>query len=197
MPKKAKGKKGGKPIRQPKQPVQSPSSSEGEDEEMVVIQGLIGRMEALEKARAVPSDEGGGPSGLPGRVPKRTQGVTRAQLLRSISDRLGALRNGGLPGPGLPASPDVPVVPVPMSPSPSPVVPDAPVPADPIPLEPAEPVVLDWPSRYFCNIPMGLQRSAGTKVLPRFPRHQHSTQQMLFACTIIILMLWWVDTVSG
>ncbi|XP_053162519.1 uncharacterized protein LOC128349727 isoform X2 [Hemicordylus capensis] len=142
MPKKAKGKKGGKPIRQPKRPAPSPSSSEGEDEEMVVIRGLIGRMEALEKARAVPSDEGGGPSGLPGRVPKRTRGVTRAQLLRSISDRLGALeRDGGLPGPGLPASPDVPVVPVPMSPSPLPVVPDAPVPADPTPLEPAEPVV--------------------------------------------------------
>ncbi|XP_053150380.1 uncharacterized protein LOC128344384 [Hemicordylus capensis] len=99
-------------------------------------------MEALEKARAVPSDEGGGPSGLPGRVPKRTRGVTCAQLLRSISDRFGALeRDVGLPGPALPASPDVPVVPVPMSPSPSPVVPDAPVPADPTPLEPAEPVV--------------------------------------------------------
>ncbi|XP_053099156.1 uncharacterized protein LOC128322256 isoform X1 [Hemicordylus capensis] len=52
MPRKAKEKTVGRPIKQPKRPAPPPSSSDEDDEEMVLIRGLINRMEALEKAKA-------------------------------------------------------------------------------------------------------------------------------------------------
>ncbi|XP_053103077.1 uncharacterized protein LOC128323632 [Hemicordylus capensis] len=142
MPGKAKGKKGGYPVRQPKRPAPPQSSSDEEDEEMTLIRGLIARMEALEKAKAAPSDKGAGPSGgggvPPPKVPRRTRGSVKSQLLTSLSSRLAALEDGlspAGPGPATPAlPPPAPEVPVPEPPSPLLPPPAAPVgqpPADP------------------------------------------------------------------
>ncbi|XP_053160909.1 basic proline-rich protein-like [Hemicordylus capensis] len=152
MPTKAKGKKGGKPVKQPKRPAPPPSSSDDEDDEMTLIRGLIGRMDALEKARGAPSDSGAGPSGgggvPPPKAPRRTRGATRSQLLKSISARLDALESGGAPaGPVPPSGPDdlpspvgiVPAGPAPVAPLPLPVDP-APVLPSPLLPSPAAPV---------------------------------------------------------
>ncbi|XP_053154958.1 uncharacterized protein LOC128346089 [Hemicordylus capensis] len=132
MPRKAKEKKGGWPIQQPKRPAPPPSSSDEEDEEMSLIHGLISRMEALEKARAMPSDKGDGPSGgggvPPPKVPRRTRGSVKSQLLTSLSSRLEALEKGGTPaGPVPPLEPEVPA-------TPSRQAPGQPTPALPLPL---------------------------------------------------------------
>ncbi|XP_053105220.1 uncharacterized protein LOC128324555 [Hemicordylus capensis] len=140
MPRKAKEKKGGRPVRPPKRPAPPPSSSEEEDEEMALIRGLITRMEALEKAKAAPSDPGAGPSGgggvPPPKVPRRTRGSARSQLLTSISSRLEALERGlnpsGLAPPGGPEAPSAPE-----GPAPAPPVPVLPSPVDPAPDVPA------------------------------------------------------------
>ncbi|XP_053107347.1 uncharacterized protein LOC128325702 [Hemicordylus capensis] len=147
MPGKAKGKKGGRPIRQPKQPAPPQSSSEEEDEEMTLIRGLIGRMEALEKAKAAPSDKGAGPSGgggvPPPKVPRRTRGSVKYQLLTSLSSRLDVLERGlnpTGPDPSAPALPlPVPEAPVPEAPSPS--LPAPAVPVEQPPLDPTGPLV--------------------------------------------------------
>ncbi|XP_053160914.1 uncharacterized protein LOC128349058 [Hemicordylus capensis] len=136
MSRKAKGKKGGRSIRQPKRPA-APPPSEDEDDEVGVIRALIGRMEALERARNVPSDPGGGPSGgggiPPPKVPRRTRGATRNQLLKSISSRLEALEKAGDPaGPDAPSEPAAPSLPSPDPPErPAPAQPPDPVPALP------------------------------------------------------------------
>ncbi|XP_053168255.1 uncharacterized protein LOC128352078 [Hemicordylus capensis] len=140
MPGKAKGKKGGRPVKQPKRPAPPQSSSEEEDEEMTLIRGLINRMEALEKAKAAPSDKGAGPSGVggvpPPKVPRRTRGSVKSQLLTSLSSRLAALEEGLNPaglGPSAPALPlPEPESPVPESPSPLLPPPAAPVVQPPV-----------------------------------------------------------------
>ncbi|XP_053167273.1 uncharacterized protein LOC128351611 [Hemicordylus capensis] len=146
MPRKAKEKKGGKPIRQSKRPAPPPSSSEEDDEEMVLIRGLINRMEALEKAKAVPSDKGAGPSGVvvPTKVLHRTRGTARTRLLKSFSNRLEALeKSGGPAGPVPSTEPVDPGMPMPsgLVPAlPSPAVPLPPLPVDQSPLDPAVPM---------------------------------------------------------
>ncbi|XP_053112304.1 uncharacterized protein LOC128327499 [Hemicordylus capensis] len=115
---------------------------------MGVIRALIGRMEALERARAVPLDPGAGPSGgggvPPPKVPRRTGGATRTQLLKSISSRLEALEKAGAPaGPDAPSEPAAPSLPSPDPPGqPAPARPPDPVPALPGPvlLQPVAPV---------------------------------------------------------
>ncbi|XP_053154681.1 uncharacterized protein LOC128345964 [Hemicordylus capensis] len=153
MPRKAKEKRGVRPIRQPRRPALPPSSSEEDDEEMGVIRSLINRMEALEKARGAPSDKGAGPSGgggvPPPKVPCRTRGSAWSQLLTSLSIRLEALEKGtdpaGPPPPGRPVAPSAPVgpppgqpVPVLPLPSPSDPVPELPLPSQPQPAAPVD-----------------------------------------------------------
>ncbi|XP_053107513.1 uncharacterized protein LOC128325774 isoform X3 [Hemicordylus capensis] len=101
-PRKAKGKAGGKPIKPPKRPAPQSSSSDEDDGEMTLIKGMIQRLEALERAKALPSDMGAGPSGKGGRT--RTRGAARTQLIDSLSVRLKAMEER-LSGPS-----DVPVV---------------------------------------------------------------------------------------
>ncbi|XP_053146440.1 uncharacterized protein LOC128342727 [Hemicordylus capensis] len=142
MPGKAKGKKGGKPVKPPKRPAPPPSSDEEDDQEMVLIRGLVQRMEALEKARAIPPpDKDAGPSGVPKPAPKRTRVAVRTQLLKSISDRLAALEHGAVPGgPAAPApTATLPGVPDPVVPVPVPDVLEPAAPIDPAPAAPAGP----------------------------------------------------------
>ncbi|XP_053138945.1 RNA-binding protein 12-like isoform X1 [Hemicordylus capensis] len=154
MPRKAKEKKGGRPIRPPKRPAAPPpSSSEDEDEEMGVIRALIGRMEALERARNVPSDPGAGTSGgggiPPPKVPRRTRGAARSQLLKSLSSRLEALEKAGAPaGPDTPSEPSGPSMPSP-DPlgQPAPARPPDPVPALPGPVSPQPVAPAEQPLR--------------------------------------------------
>ncbi|XP_053157780.1 uncharacterized protein LOC128347333 [Hemicordylus capensis] len=101
-PRKAKGKAGGKPIKPPKRPAPQSSSSDEDDGEMTLIKGMIQQLEALERAKALPSDMGAGPSGKGGRT--RTRGAARTQLIDSLSVRLKAMEER-LSGPS-----DVPVV---------------------------------------------------------------------------------------
>ncbi|XP_053102602.1 non-homologous end joining protein Ku-like isoform X1 [Hemicordylus capensis] len=137
MPKKAKGKTGGWPIRQPKWPAPPSSSSDDEDDEMVLIRGLINQMEALEKVKATPSDKGAGPSGALKKVPRYTCGAARTHLLKSISDRLEALEGDeGPSSPVVPADPEDPRL----------AVPGAPVPVVPLPAAPVLPGPSDPPT---------------------------------------------------
>ncbi|XP_053117560.1 uncharacterized protein LOC128329827 [Hemicordylus capensis] len=146
MPGKAKGKKGGCPVKQPKRPAPPQSSSDEEDEEMTLIRGLIARMEALEKAKAAPSNKGAGPSGgggvPPPKVPRRTRGSVKSQLLTSLSSRLAALEEGlspAGPGPATPALPP-PASEVPALEQPSPLLPPPAAPAGQLPTDPANPL---------------------------------------------------------
>ncbi|XP_053155666.1 WW domain-binding protein 11-like isoform X1 [Hemicordylus capensis] len=153
MPRKAKGKRGGRPIQPPRRPAPPPSSSEEDDEEMGVIRSLIARMEVLEKAKGAPSDGGAGPSGgggvPPPKVPRRTRGSARSQLLTSLSIRLATLEKGtdpaGPPPPGRPVAPSAPVSPSPGQPAPvlplpapSNPVPELPLPSQPDPAAPVD-----------------------------------------------------------
>ncbi|XP_053107352.1 uncharacterized protein LOC128325709 [Hemicordylus capensis] len=91
-PGKLRRKMVGSLLGSPKAP--PPSSLDEDDEEMALIRGLIGRMEALEKSRSAPSDKGAGPSGggvPPPKVPHRTRWAAWNQLLKSLSSRLEAL----------------------------------------------------------------------------------------------------------
>ncbi|XP_053139710.1 basic proline-rich protein-like isoform X2 [Hemicordylus capensis] len=151
MPRKAKEKKGGRPIRPPKRPAAPPpSSSEDEDEEMGVIRALTWRMEALERARNVPSDPGAGPSGgggiPPPKVPRRTRGAARSQ---SLSSRLEALEKAGGPaGPDTPSEPSGPSMPSPdLLGQPAPARPPDPVPALPGPVSPQPVAPAEQPLR--------------------------------------------------
>ncbi|XP_053145296.1 uncharacterized protein LOC128342232 isoform X1 [Hemicordylus capensis] len=166
MPRKAKKKKGGWPIRQPKRPAPPPSSSEEDDEEMVLIRGLINRMEVLKKAKAVPSDKGAGPSGVvvPTKVPCHTCGTARTQLVKSLSNRMEVPEKGG--GPAGPVSPTEPVDPGMLMPGgpvpvlPSPGVPLPPLPVDPVPVLPSSVVPLP---------PLPVDQSALNSAVPLAP----------------------------
>ncbi|XP_053145300.1 proline-rich protein 12-like isoform X4 [Hemicordylus capensis] len=169
MPRKAKKKKGGWPIRQPKRPAPPPSSSEEDDEEMVLIRGLINRMEVLKKAKAVPSDKGAGPSGVvvPTKVPCHTCGTARTQLVKSLSNRMEVPEKGG--GPAGPVSPTEPVDPGMLMPGgpvpvlPSPGVPLPPLPVDPVPVLPSSVVPLP---------PLPVDQSALNSAVPLAPGEQ-------------------------
>ncbi|XP_053142760.1 uncharacterized protein LOC128340920 [Hemicordylus capensis] len=157
MPGKARGKKGGQPIRQPKRPAPPQSSSEEDDEEMTLIRGLISRMEALEKAKAAPSNKGadlsGGGGVPPLKVPQRTRGSVKFQLLTSLSSRLDALEEGlnpARPGPSAPPLPlPAPEVPVPEAPAPS-----LPLPAVPVGQPPVDPTSPSAPGAGRAAVPV-------------------------------------------